>query len=134
MAEGLGESQWLNLVKKPTNHIMAKKSCLITDANDGIGAEIAMAALAVGTSLPTQASVASWPIAQRRIALLLRCVTHLASGLGYCTLNARRRTALSALDRFYAHRALVYQWQKDRRSQIRPETPSKYDGRRRGRP
>src|ERR1700693_704806 len=38
-----------------------KKICFITGANDGIGAEIAMAALAVGTSLPTQASVASWP-------------------------------------------------------------------------
>jgi hypothetical protein len=54
LAEGLAESQWLNLAIKPTNHIMAKNIRFNTDANDGIGAEIAMAALAVGTSLPTQ--------------------------------------------------------------------------------
>ncbi len=39
---------------------MTTKTCFFTDANDGIDAEIAMASLAVGTSLPSQASVASW--------------------------------------------------------------------------
>src|SRR5271165_5308306 len=47
--------------KKPTNDIMAKTICFMTCANHGIGAEIARAALAVGTSLPTQTSAASWP-------------------------------------------------------------------------
>jgi hypothetical protein len=59
MAEGLAEPQWFNLAQKPTNHIMVTKVWFITGANRGIGAEIAKAALAAGTSLPTQASVAS---------------------------------------------------------------------------
>ena len=40
---------------------MAKNICFIAGANDGIGAEIAMAALAVGISFPTKASVTSGP-------------------------------------------------------------------------
>jgi hypothetical protein len=60
MAEGLAEPNWLNLAKKPTNH-MITKVWFITGANRGLGAEIAKKALAAGTSLPSQASVASWP-------------------------------------------------------------------------
>jgi hypothetical protein len=40
---------------------MAKTICFMMCAHHGIGDEIARAALAVGTSLPSQTSDASWP-------------------------------------------------------------------------
>ena len=120
--------------KKPTNHIMAKKSCLITGANDGIGAEIAMAALAVGTSLPTQASVASWPSLKGESRCFCAASrTWLLDSVTAPSMQDVEPRCLPSIA-FTPSGPLVYQWQKDRRSQIRPETPSKYDGRRRGRP
>ena len=127
MAEGLAKPQWLDLEKKPTNHIMAKTICFMTCANHGIGAEIARAALAVGTSLPSQTSVASWPSLKGES----RCYAlrpHWASGLGNCTLNARRRTALSALGRFYAQRAFGRPMAKIR--QISDQSGDSLDARR----
>jgi len=103
MAEGLVEPQWLNLVQKPTNHIMVKKSCFMTGAHGGIGAEIARAALAVGASLPTQASVASWPSPNGESRCFLQDV------------ELRSPPSIA----FTPSGPLVYQWQKDRRSSIR---------------
>jgi hypothetical protein len=40
---------------------MAKTICFMICAHHGTGDEIARAALAVGTSLPSQTSVAPWP-------------------------------------------------------------------------
>jgi hypothetical protein len=94
-----------NLAKiKQTNH-MTIKACFLTDANR---AEIAMAALVVGTSLPTQASVASWPSLKGEYV------------------EPRSLPSVA----FTPGGPLVYLWQKDSRFPIRPETPSKYDGRR----
>jgi hypothetical protein len=42
-------------------NLFNQEVCFMTCAHHGIGAEIARAALAVGTSLPTQTSAASWP-------------------------------------------------------------------------
>jgi hypothetical protein len=120
MAEGLAESQWLNLEKKTNESYYGQKKLLDygrqrrdrrRDRNGGISRRYFFAYPSLSCFLA---------IAQRRIALLLRCVTHLASGLGYCTLNARRRTALSALDRFYAHRAFGLSMAE--RSQISDQT------------
>ncbi len=87
-----------NLEKiKQTNH-MTTKACFLTDANR---AEIAMAASVVGTSLPNQASVASWSSLKGEY-VEPRCLPSVA---------------------FTPGGPLVYLWQKDSRSPIRPEAP-----------
>jgi hypothetical protein len=114
-----------------TNHIMTTKNCFFTDANR---AEISMVALAVGTSLPTQASVASWPSLKGESGCF--CVASHTWLLDLVTAPSMQDVEPRCLPSvaFTPSGPLVYQWQKDRRSPIRPETPSKYDGRRRDRP
>ena len=114
-----------------TNHIMTTKNCFFTDANR---AEISMVALAVGTSLPTQASVASRPSLKGESRCF--CVASHTWLLDLVTAPSMQDVEPRCLPSvaFTPSGPLVYQWQKDRRSPIRPETPSKYDGRRRDRP
>ena len=106
MAEGLAEPQWLNLAKKPTNHTMAKTICFMTCAHHGIGAEIARAALAVGTSLPTQTPAASWPSPKGESH---RWLVDLVTAPTLQDLEPRRLPSVALTP----SGPLVYQWQKN---------------------
>jgi hypothetical protein len=93
--------------KKTTNLTMAKTICFMTCANHGIKVEIARAALAVGTSLPTQTSTASWPSPQGELhRWLVDWVT--APSME----DAEPRPLPSVA--FTPSGPLVYQWQKIR--------------------
>ncbi len=93
--------------KKPTNHIMAKTICFVTCANHGICAEIARAALAVGTSLPTQTSAASWPSPKGESQ---RWLVNLVNAPLMQDAEPRRLPSVA----FTPSGPLVYQWQKSR--------------------
>jgi hypothetical protein len=120
--------------KKLTNYIMAKNICSITGANDGIGAKIAMAALAVGISFPTKASVTSGSSLKGKSRCC--CAASRTGHLDLVTAPSMQDIVEICLPSvaFTPGGPLVYQWQKEGRSPIRAETPSTYDGRKRDRP
>ena len=86
---------------------MAKTICFMMCANHGIGAEIAGAAFALGTSLPTQTSAASWPSpAGESHGWLVDLVT----APSMQDIEPRRLSSVA----FTPSGPLVYQWQKNR--------------------
>jgi hypothetical protein len=108
MTEGLAEPQWLNLAKKrPTIHTMAKTICFMTCAHHGIGDEIARAVLAVGTSLPSQTSDASWPSPKGESQGWL---VDLVTAPSMQEVEPRRLPSVV----FTPSGPFVYQWQKNR--------------------
>jgi hypothetical protein len=111
---------------------MAKNICFTTGANDGIGAKIAMAALVVGISFPTKASVTSVSSLKGES----RCCAASRTGLLDLVTAPSMQDSPICLPTvaFTAGGPLVYQWQKEGRSPIRAESPSTYDGRKRDRP
>jgi hypothetical protein len=108
MTEGLAEPQWLNLAKK-TNQSYYGQNNLLHDvcANHGIGAEIARAALAVGTSLPTQTSAVSWPSPKGESH---RWLVDLVTASSMEDVEPCRPPSVA----FTPSGPLVYQWQKNR--------------------
>ena len=87
---------------------MAKTICFMTCAHHGIGgAEIARAALVLGTSLTTQTSVASWSSPKGESD---RWLVDLVTGPSIEDVEARRLPSVA----FTPSGPLVYQWQKNR--------------------
>jgi hypothetical protein len=105
MAEGLAEPQCSISQKK--NHIMAKTICFMTCAHHGIGAEVARAALSVGTSLPVQTSATSWPSPKGESH---RWLVDLVTAPSMEDVERRQLPSVA----FTPSGPLVYQWQKNR--------------------
>jgi hypothetical protein len=101
---------------------MTTKFWFTTNANRGIGAEIAKAALTADTFLPAKASVCSWPSPKSESLCLCaasrRQLQNLVSATPSQDAEPRRLPSLT----FTPSGPLVYQWQINRRSMmIRPE-------------
>jgi hypothetical protein len=92
--------------KNPTNHTMAKTICFMTCAHHGIGVEIARAALALGTSLPTQTSAVSWPSPKGESR---RWLVDLVTASSMEDVEPRRLPSVA----FTPSGPLVYKWQKN---------------------